>query len=86
MNDSIYNKMTAEEFNLISPGWELKWVHTEPKQGQYTYEEADAVVAFGEKHNMKIRGHTLIWHEEVPDWVYKLDKESLRTAIQTRIT
>lgn len=86
MNDSLYNKMTDEEFNLISPGWELKWAHVEPQQGQFTYQEADAVVAFAEKHKKLIRGHCLIWHEEVPNWVYQLDKESLRKAIRTRIT
>lgn len=85
MNDSRYTTLAAEEFNMITPGWELKWAHTEPQQGHYTYEEADEIIAYALKNKMMLRGHTLIWHEEVPDWVYKLDKESLRKAMQTRI-
>lgn len=85
MNDTEYDKMAGEEFNMIAPGWELKWAHTEPRQGEYTYQEADAVMNFAAKHKQMTRGHTLIWHEEVPEWVNSLDKEALRSAIQKRI-
>lgn len=86
MNESENLKITAEEFNMITVEWELKWAHTEPERGKYTYELGDRVVAFAEKNKMMLRGHNLIWHEEVPNWVNSLDKESLRTAIKNRIT
>lgn len=86
MDDSDYDRVSAEEFNMVTAEWEMKWSHTEPEQGKYTYVLGDKVLDFAVKNNMSMRGHNLIWHEEVPDWVYPLDKEALRKAIKNRIT
>lgn len=85
MNESENLRITEEEFNMITVEWELKWAHVEPEQGKISYELGDRVVKYAEKNKQKLRGHTLIWHEEVPQWVYSLDKESLRKAMQNRI-
>lgn len=85
MNESENLKITAEEFNMITVEWELKWAHVEPNRGQYTYELGDRVVAYADKHKMPLRGHNLIWHEEVPQWVFSLNKEELRQSMKARI-
>ncbi len=61
----------AKEFNSISPENVLKWKAIHPKLGVYDFVPADAYVAFGEQHKMLIIGHTLVWHEAVPDWVFQ---------------
>lgn len=85
MNDSHVNQMTGQQFNMVTPEWEMKWVHCEPKRGVYTYELADSIVAYAQKHDMRIRGHTLIWHEEMPDWLNGLDKSALHEAMESRV-
>src|SRR5690606_4438832 len=45
-----------------------------PKENEYDFEKADGFVTFGEKHNMFMVGHTLVWHNQCPDWFFT-DKE-----------
>ena len=59
------------QFNTISPENALKWEAVHPQSDKYTFETADRYVAFGEKYQMFIIGHTLVWHQQTPDWVFK---------------
>lgn len=86
MNDTHIDKMTGEQFNMVTAEWEMKWAPCEPQRGNYTYELADSIVLYAKQHDMKIRGHTLIWHREIPKWVDDLEKDSLREAVENRIT
>lgn len=49
--------------------YQMKFAHLLPKKGAYTFEDCDALVDLALKKGMKIRGHTLVWHRDVPDWV-----------------
>jgi endo-1,4-beta-xylanase len=62
-------------FNSISPENVLKWevVHPRPGADGYNFEAADRYVEFGEKNNMYIIGHTLVWHSQTPRWVFQGD-------------
>ena len=40
----------------------------QPKQGEFTFRDADQFVKFGEENNMWITGHCLIWHSQLPKW------------------
>lgn len=61
-------------FNSITPENVLKWESVHPRQNSYSFEGPDAYVAFGEKHRMFIIGHTLIWHNQTPRWVFQDDQ------------
>ena len=62
------------QFDSISPEKDLKWERIHPKPDTYSFHLADQYVAFGEKHHMFIVGHCLVWHSQVPDWVFRDDK------------
>lgn len=61
----------AAQFNTISPENVLKWESVHPRLDGYNFEPADRYVAFGEKHKMFIIGHCLVWHSQVPRWVFQ---------------
>ena len=63
------------QYNAISPENVMKWevIHPRPGKDGYDFKAADAYVAFGEKHHMKIVGHTLAWHNQTPAWVFRAD-------------
>lgn len=62
------------QFNSISPENALKWERVHPAPGRYEFDDADAYVAFGEKNHMVVIGHTLIWHNQTPAWVFEDEK------------
>jgi endo-1,4-beta-xylanase len=41
----------------------------EPVQGQFDWSDADTLVSFAEQHGQLVRGHTLLWHNQLPDWL-----------------
>lgn len=57
-------------FSSITPENDLKPMFLQPEEGKFNFEVADKYVAFGEKHKMKIIGHTLVWHEQTPGWFF----------------
>jgi endo-1,4-beta-xylanase len=64
------------QFNTISPENALKWESVHPQSGRYYFEAADRYVTFGEKNKMFIIGHTLIWHNQTPNWVFEDEKRN----------
>jgi endo-1,4-beta-xylanase len=62
------------QFNTISPENVMKWEVIHPRVDGYNFGPADAYVAYGEKYKMFIVGHCLVWHSQVPRWVFQDDK------------
>ncbi len=64
--------LTKEQFNQISPENDLKWALVQPQEGAggYDFAPADAYVKFGLSNHMFIVGHTLVWHNQTPNWVF----------------
>jgi endo-1,4-beta-xylanase len=67
------------QFNSISPENVLKWERVHPEAGRYDFGLADQYVDFGVEHHMFIVGHTLVWHNQVPVWVFQDDNGNLVT-------
>ncbi len=59
------------QFNSTTPENILKWESVHPEPDKYAFDAPDQYVAFGEKHHMFIIGHTLVWHNQTPRWVFQ---------------
>jgi endo-1,4-beta-xylanase len=68
--DSAFAKVIAQECNIIVPESELKWRVLRPSPSVYQFAPADKLLSFANAHNMKMRGHPLAWHENLPSWVH----------------
>ena len=75
--DSRGDAIISAQFDSISPENVLKWERVHPQPGTYAFDLPDQYVAFGEKHHMFIVGHCLVWHSQVPAWVFHDDKGNL---------
>lgn len=64
-------ELVAQQFNSITSENLLKWAEVHPQPDGYNFDPADAFVAFGERHGMFIVGHTLVWHNQTPGWVFE---------------
>lgn len=69
--DSRGAEIVKTQFNTISPENALKWASVHPKRDRYDFETADRYVKFGEKNKMFVIGHTLVWHNQTPKWVFE---------------
>ncbi|HVQ95427.1 MAG TPA: endo-1,4-beta-xylanase [Mycobacteriales bacterium] len=89
-------KLLAKHFDSITPGNAMKWDATEPTEGNFTFGDADTLAAFAAANNIKLRGHTLVWHSQTPAWVFQhpdgtplaanpADKALLLSRLETHI-
>jgi endo-1,4-beta-xylanase len=67
-------ELTKQQFNSISAENVMKWEEIHPEPGVYDFDAADRFVRIGEENNMFIVGHTLIWHNQTPAWVFQDDE------------
>ena len=68
--DSAGQAIVLRQFNTITAENVMKAGPINPEPGEYLFEPADALVEFGEQHDMFIVGHTLVWHNQTPDWFF----------------
>lgn len=61
--NNIFNRLTAES--------SMKWKSIQPEYNKFTFERADALANYARSNNMKMTGHTLLWHQANPDWLFK---------------
>jgi endo-1,4-beta-xylanase len=85
-SDATYRSLAGTEFNQVTHENALKWEATEPNDNQYTFTQADGVVAFAQANNQIIHGHTLVWHSQTPGWVQGLSATAMRAAMQEHIS
>ena len=64
-------EIVKTQFNATTPEDVLKWERVHPEPGRYDFDLPDQYVAFGEKNHMFIVGHTLVWHQQTPKWVFE---------------
>jgi endo-1,4-beta-xylanase len=91
---TTHGDLLTKHFGSITAGNEMKPERTQPREGDFTFERADELVAFAERNGMRVRGHTLVWHSQTPDWFFEsrdgngpasreLVLERMRTHIST---
>ena len=83
--------LVKAQFDAITPENVLKWERVHPQTDSYSFELPDRYVSFGEKNHMFIVGHTLVWHNQVPAWVFQgengnpTDREALLKRMSDHI-
>jgi len=81
----------VREFGCVTPENLMKWEYLQPYPGFFNFDQADEFVAFAEKHHMDVVGHVLVWHSQLPDWVFKdtagktVSREELIKRMRTHI-
>lgn len=73
LNEPEYAQILGTEFSQLEPENEMKFglIHPHPDSDPqpYNFKGADDLVAFAKSHRMLVRGHTLVWHRQVPGWL-----------------
>ncbi|MDM4718622.1 endo-1,4-beta-xylanase [Micromonospora sp. WMMA1363] len=82
-----YRDKLRYEFNGVTPENAMKWSQVEPVPGQYAWDDADAIVDFAEQSGQMVRGHPLVWHSALPEWLTSgsFTDEQLRAILKQHI-
>lgn len=85
------SSLIKKEFNSVTLEYLLQLKHIYKEPGVYDFEAADGLINFAKDNNLKIRGHSLCWHDRVPDWYIqdkkgeKLSREQLLAKHQSHV-
>jgi endo-1,4-beta-xylanase len=66
---AAYQELFLAQCDIATPELHMKWSSLSNQAGVYDFATADKFVAFCAAHRIKVRGHTLVWHDAVPAWV-----------------
>ena len=74
------------EFSAITPENIMKSEIIHPQWDTYHFDLADKIVEYGQKNNIKVNGHTLIWHSQLPAFVKQMKSaDSVRDFFMNHI-
>lgn len=68
-SEAAYSATLAREYNLVEPEDAMKWWTLRPGPATFNFHEGDEVMRFAQAHNMKVRGHCLVWDHDNPEWL-----------------
>ena len=89
-SNAAYTSITNSQFSTVTPENVMKWQLVEPTQGTYDWSAADRLVASAEANHQLVRGHTLVWYNQLPDWLTaaapSMSPDQLRDILHKHIT
>jgi endo-1,4-beta-xylanase len=85
---SISGEMSVAtaQFDMVTPGNEMKWDTTQPSASTFNFGPGDRILSFGQTNGMRVRGHNLVWHSQLPSWVTSLPTSQVQAAMNNHIT
>ena len=86
VNNSAEMNVAGAQFDMVTPGNEMKWDTIEPSNGSYNFGPGDQIVSWAQSHNARVRGHNLVWHSQLPGWVSSLPQNQVQGAMEAHIT
>jgi len=80
------HELIARQFNVVVAENEMKPLLLSRREGKYDFNMADQLVDWAVKNKMKVRGHTLVWHQQAAPWMFTQDgKEVSRDVLIARM-
>ena len=86
--DQPYGDVLAQQFDSLTPENALKFEVVHPAPDHFDFCAADAVFAAASQRGMAVRGHTLVWHNQLPSWLRQSDfsRDELINVLRNHIT
>lgn len=62
-------KLIADEFDFLVSDYHMKWKWIHPHRDLWNFDISDDLVKFAQSHSQQVKGHALLWHRSLPDYV-----------------
>ncbi|NHA66467.1 endo-1,4-beta-xylanase [Phycicoccus flavus] len=92
LSDPTYRSIASTEFSTVTPENVMKWEALEPTRGRYDWSAADRFMRFAEANDQQVRGHVLVWSNQLPGWLTEgvadgsIDRTELRALLRKHVT
>lgn len=84
--ESGSKELIPKQFNAVTPENIMKAEVIHPQWDVYNFGPADKLVEFAAANNIKVNGHTLVWHSQLSPFAYRIqDVDSFRTYFRDHI-
>lgn len=94
-DDPVSADLIKTHFSAMTPENQMKWAWLHPTPSEYKFEDADKIAEFTAANNIKLIGHTLVWHSQLGRGVFTkegsddpndlIDSETLLSRIKDHI-
>ena len=64
-----YANAFATQLNMLEPENDMKFAVIHPAPGVYNFSPGDQIVAFARQNGQQVRGHNLVWYNQISPWV-----------------
>ena len=78
--ENIHSRLLLKHYMALVPGNAMKPDALQPVEGSFKWADADRIVRFANSTGMKVRGHTLLWHTQIPAWFFTDPKDPKKEA------
>lgn len=91
LDDPQYREIASTDFGSVTAENVMKWEALEPVRGQYDWSQADAFMAFAKANKQRVRGHVLVWNNQLPAWLTQgvadgtISKTELRELLRKHV-
>lgn len=69
VREADFARLLVSQFSLLSTENRLKFSIVHPQRDRYDFEQGDVIIRFAEANHLAVRGHTLVWHDMLANWV-----------------
>ena len=69
--EGVQGEFIKKHFNSLTAENVMKPALLQPEEGKFNWADADKIVEFAQANGMKVRGHTLCWHNQTGEWMFK---------------
>lgn len=86
-HDKLDMAQVPVECGIVTSESAFKWSDIRPGPNTFNFAHADLIMSYAARHNMQVRGHTLLWHEGNPAWLAdRISPTTAEAILRTHIT